>query len=173
MKPYWLGRDEGEALWMVDALDTIKASADQTGNSFALVETVNSHGTGPPLHIHDLFDRGLYVLDGEYTVVVGDDSITAKPGAWIFVPRKVPHTWRCDSSTGRILALLVPGSLDGFFREVGEPVTDRSHLPPRREPDVGRLVNVAARYGMRIVGPPLGGAALTAAPTIHPPEMSG
>jgi len=78
MKPYWLHRNEGEALWMVDVLDTIKAGADQTGNSFALVETSNSQGTGPPLHVHDRFDRGLYVLEGEYTVVVGDDSLVAK-----------------------------------------------------------------------------------------------
>lgn len=42
MKPYSLGPHEGEALWMVDVLDTIKASAEQTGNSFALVETINS-----------------------------------------------------------------------------------------------------------------------------------
>jgi quercetin dioxygenase-like cupin family protein len=158
MKPYWLHRNEGEALWMVDVLDTIKASADQTGNSFALVETINSQGTGPPLHVHDRFDRGLYVLEGEYTVVVGDDRIVAEAGTWIFVPRKVPHTWRCDSSEGRILALLVPGDVDGFFREVGEPVTDRSQLPQRREPNVEQLSNVAARYGMTIVGPALGGA---------------
>jgi hypothetical protein len=28
MEPYWLGRDEGEALWMFDVLGTIKAGAD-------------------------------------------------------------------------------------------------------------------------------------------------
>jgi quercetin dioxygenase-like cupin family protein len=158
MKPYWLGRDEGEALWMGDVLDTIKASADQTGNSFALVETINSQGTGPPLHVHDRFDRGLYVLEGEYTVMVGHDSVLAQVGTWIFVPGKVPHTWRCDSSEGRILSLLLPGNFDGFFREVGEPVPAHSQLPPTREPDVERLTNVAARYGVRILGPPLSGA---------------
>lgn len=158
MKPYWFHRNDGEALWMVDVLDTIKAGADQTGNSFALVETINSQGTGPPLHVHDRFDRGLYVLEGEYTVVVGDDSIVAKVGTWIFVPRKVPHTWRCDSPKGRILALLVPGNFDGFFREVGEPVTDSSQLPPKREPNIEQLSNVASQYGMTIVGPPLGDA---------------
>jgi hypothetical protein len=30
MKPYWLARDEGYAVWMFDSLDTIKADADQT-----------------------------------------------------------------------------------------------------------------------------------------------
>ena len=111
MGPYWLDRDEGEALWMFDVLDTIKASADQTGNSFTLVETINFGGTGPPLHVHDRFDRGLYVVEGEYTVVVGDKSIRARAGTWIFVPRSVPHTWRCDSSEGESWLCSCPGAL--------------------------------------------------------------
>lgn len=43
---------------MFDVLDTIKAGADQTGNSFTLVETINSRGTGPPLHVHDRMTGG-------------------------------------------------------------------------------------------------------------------
>jgi quercetin dioxygenase-like cupin family protein len=158
MKPYWLGRDEGEALWMFDVLDVIKAGANQTGNRFALVETINYQGTGPPLHVLDRFDLGLYVVEGEYTIVVGDDNVSAQAGTWVFVPRRIPHTWRCDSSEGRILVLFAPGDFDGYFREVGEPVPDRSGLPLKWEPDVERLSNVAARYGMTIVGPPLDSA---------------
>jgi hypothetical protein len=29
VEPYWFGRDEGEALWMFDVLNTIKAGAEQ------------------------------------------------------------------------------------------------------------------------------------------------
>ncbi len=36
MEPYWFGRD-GEALWMFDALNTIKAGGEQIGNSFSLL----------------------------------------------------------------------------------------------------------------------------------------
>jgi hypothetical protein len=32
MKPYVLGRGEGEAIWMFDSLDTIKADAERTGS---------------------------------------------------------------------------------------------------------------------------------------------
>jgi hypothetical protein len=37
VEPYWFGRDEGEALWMFDVLNTIKAGAEQIGNSFSLM----------------------------------------------------------------------------------------------------------------------------------------
>ncbi|MBA2472722.1 MAG: hypothetical protein DLM61_17965 [Pseudonocardiales bacterium] len=33
----------------------------------------------------------MYVVEGEYTVVVGNKSIRARAGTWIFVPRSVPH----------------------------------------------------------------------------------
>src|SRR6186997_79112 len=35
IRPYWLARDEGDAIWMFDSLDTIKADADQTGGGLS------------------------------------------------------------------------------------------------------------------------------------------
>ena len=46
MKPYVLGRDAGEAIWMFDALDTIKADAERTGGGFSVVEFSTSRA--PP-----------------------------------------------------------------------------------------------------------------------------
>jgi hypothetical protein len=37
MEPYVLGREEGEAIWMFDALDTIKADAERTGGGSSVV----------------------------------------------------------------------------------------------------------------------------------------
>jgi hypothetical protein len=36
MKAYALDRAKGEAIWMFDALDTIKADADGTGGGFSV-----------------------------------------------------------------------------------------------------------------------------------------
>ena len=42
--PYVLGPEEGEAFWGFGALWTLKASAEQTGNSFSLIEEVAPGG---------------------------------------------------------------------------------------------------------------------------------
>lgn len=46
--PYALDAQEGEALWFFGGLMTIKATSEQTGGSFALVEEVRPRGTPTP-----------------------------------------------------------------------------------------------------------------------------
>src|SRR3712207_7035133 len=73
--PYALGPEEGEALWGIDgALTTVKASAEQTGGRFALVEEVGRLGEGTPLHRHPEDDETFYVLEGEMTFFLGDED---------------------------------------------------------------------------------------------------
>ena len=156
MKPYWLAREEGEAIWMFDALDTIKADADQTGGGLSAVEFLDFEGSSVPLHVNERWDRSFYILDGDYTFVVGEEAIAASLGAWLFVPRSTPHAWRCDSAQGRLLTIATPGGVEAFYRQVGEPVTDRGRLPGRTEPDVEALSRAVAQHGIAIVGPPPG-----------------
>ena len=154
MKPYSLGPDEGEALWMFDALDTIKADGEQTGGGFSLVEIQDFEGSTVPLHQSEIWERGFYVLEGEYTFFIEDSAFSASPGSWVFVPRNTSHAWRCNSPSGRLLNLTVPAGLENFYRDVGESVATRSNLPPKKEPDVGTLIPAAAKHGIKILGPP-------------------
>ena len=154
MKPYSLARDEGEAVWMFDALDTIKADADHTGGAFSVIEFLDFQGSSVPLHINETWDRGFYVLDGEYTFVIEDRSQVASAGTWVFVPRKTRHAWRCNAPRGRILNVTVPAGFERFYRHVGQSVTDRAQLPAKTEPEGESLSVVAAQYGIAVVGPP-------------------
>jgi quercetin dioxygenase-like cupin family protein len=154
MDPYSIARDEGEALWVFDALDTIKATADQTGGSFSVVEFLDYEGSSVPLHVNDSWDRGFYILEGDYTFIVKENRIAGSSGTWVFVPQGTPHAWRCDSPQGRLLNITAPGGFEEFYREVGKSVTDRNDMPPRSAPDVRTLTSTASRYGIRIIGPP-------------------
>lgn len=155
-KPYALAPGAGEALWMFDSLDTIKAGVAETAGNFSVIESLEFEGSGPPLHVHDREDRGFYVLEGDFTFFIADQAYPAPTGTWIFAPRHLPHTWRCNSARGRTLVLMVPGGMDAFFREAGDSVTDRDELPQRSEPDVAQLSEIAARHGLTITGPPPG-----------------
>jgi hypothetical protein len=58
MKPYVLGREQGEAIWMFDSLDTIKADAERTGG-FSVVEFLDFEGSSVPLHVNGPLGHGL------------------------------------------------------------------------------------------------------------------
>lgn len=155
VRPYVLDADEGQAIWYVNNRATIKARADQTGGSFGLLEMQVAIGHGPPLHVHHTEDEVLWVLEGQLTVRCGDETFSAGPGACVFTPRGVPHTFRLEGDTpARLLVLVVPGGGEGFFIEAGRPA-ENDGLPVPAPPDVAHMRAIAAKYDMEFVGPPL------------------
>lgn len=148
-----VGADEGEALWMLNTLMTVKAGADDTGGRFSLLEQVVTPAGNPPLHVHGNEDEAFYVLDGELELVVGDDRFTCGTGAFALTPRGVPHTYMVRSPSARLLVMGAPAGLDRFFREVGVHAVARV-VPEPAAPDVAQVAQVAARHGIELVGPP-------------------
>lgn len=136
---------------------TFLATSEETRGRFMLVEEVGGKGisSNPPLHLHTREEESFYVIEGEMTFYLGDTTIHAGPGAFITLPRGIPHTWVVESETLRLLNMCVPGGFDGFLRELSVPVDALTPPPPADgPPDVERLVATAARYGVEIVGPP-------------------
>ena len=66
-------------------------SGDRTGGVISMAEsTVPAGWDGTPLHRPD-FDETFYVLDGELTIQLGDELVSAGPGALACAPRGTPR----------------------------------------------------------------------------------
>ena len=143
---------EGEAIWMLNSLVTVKATAEETAGAYSLCEQVVTAAGNPPPHVHRDADEAFYVLDGEVDIEVGGEVVGAGPGTFAFAPRGVPHTYRVRSATARMLVLGSPGGLDRFFTAVGEPAPARA-LPTPAAPDVDAVVSVAAAHGIDVLPP--------------------
>ena len=154
-RPIALKQDEGEALWFLGSLVTIKADAAATGGRFALSEHLAPRGVGSPLHVHTREDEWFYVFEGELTFWVGGQRIDAPAGSFVLGPRGVPHTFMVASDRARYLLGVEPAGFESFVRKLGEPAQTRT-LPPASDvpPDIARLTAVAAEYGIEILGPP-------------------
>lgn len=129
---------------------TLLASAADTNGLLGAVEVAGPGGAAPPLHVHHREDEAFYVLEGEYTVFVGDESIAGVPGTWVWGPRDVPHGYRVHSPRGLHLSLTMPGGFEAFFEEIADIATPSTDPPSA----MGRLAAVAARYGVEFLGPP-------------------
>jgi hypothetical protein len=95
------------------------------------------------------------VLEGEIELHTADETVTLGPGAFANAPRGVPHTFRVTSETpARWLVVSSPAGFEAVVDEYGEPA-GADELPVLdAPPDVARLVAVAARHGIEILGPP-------------------
>jgi len=96
-------QDEGEALWFLGVLATIKASRETTDGRLAVIEHLAPRGAGSPLHVHHNEDEWFYVTEGELTFWVGGQLIDAPAGSFVYGPRGIPHTFTVTSPEARFL----------------------------------------------------------------------
>ncbi len=153
-KPYMLQRGEGVSLWSLGGRFTMKVTANDSLDQFALVEAVAFRTTEPPLHIHHREDEAWYVLDGQMTFYVGDDTMTATAGTFVFAPRGIPHTFTVDVEPTRVLVFAAPAGFERFALELGGDATSDVPPPGLAVPGPDVLGPVAERYGIEVVGPP-------------------
>ena len=124
-----------------------KAEGQDTGGAWALIEQEVTGGN-PPLHLHEREDEAFYVLQGRLRVTVGDEDIEGSAGSFVLAPRGVPHTYaRLPGEALRLLVLVSPSGLERMFEEIAA-------LPEHEQRDPDALGQVAARYGVRVLGPP-------------------
>ena len=121
---------------------------DQQGR-VAILERVERRGEEPPLHLHNREDEIVYVLEGELTYYVDEATHDATAGTCVFLPRGCEHSFSVESEEARLLVLVSPAGLEGFYGEMDGDGTGANR-------DIERLVTVAARYGVEITGPPPG-----------------
>src|SRR5436190_13603013 len=155
VNPIALRQDEGEALWFLGVLATIKASRETTGGRVAVIEHLAPQGAGSPLHVHHNEDEWFYVTEGELSFWVGGRLIEAPAGSFVYGPRGIPHTFTVTSAQARFLLVTEPAGFEGFMRTLSEPAPSLTIPPPATEPpDLERLAATAAEYGIEILGPP-------------------
>lgn len=136
--------DGGERLrFLGDSHMRLKVDGADTNDALSFYEYVSQPGVvGPPQHIHRGHDETFYIVDGTYEFTFGTEQVTAEAGAFLYVPRGRPHTFRnAGSGTGRIVGTFAPARFADYFRELAE-IIERTGAPPER----GEWAELYGRY---------------------------
>ena len=156
MAATWSGLGEGEQLWFLGTLATIRVPGEAVEGRFALIEFLFPHHASPPLHTHPQ-DESYIVLEGRLIVQAGQQRFELGSGAAAVVPMGVAHSFRVDSDTARVLVLSTPAGLERFVRDGSVPAGTPTLPPadtPRPSPE--ELDAIFRAHGQVNVGPPLG-----------------
>jgi mannose-6-phosphate isomerase-like protein (cupin superfamily) len=141
LPPYARGADAGERLVFGGATVIVRIGSEATAGAFALIEEV-APMVDTPTHVHEREDELFYVLEGEHVYQVGDEEFRVGPGGLVFAPRGIPHSQRrVLPGVGRLLVLVAPGGLEGFFRDLAT-----AHEAGRLGPDA--YVAASERFGI-------------------------
>lgn len=149
---YYLGNEQGDSWWFLETRMTVKAAGDATNGAFTLIEFAAPDGFAPPLHVHIHEDEAFYVLEGHIDVVCGDERWRAEPGAFVFLPRGVAHSFLVRGANLRALQVTAPAGFEAFVEELGRR-PDAPGLPDPSTPDVAGLIETSARHGYQVLGP--------------------
>jgi|SRR5438445_145744 len=145
-RAFVFGPGEGRAIDLGNFAMTVKATADDTGGAFSLLEATEPPGFGPPLHVHTNAAEAFYVLDGLYRIFVDDDVFECPAGSFIYIPAGRRHGFRVGDVASRKLNLYAPAAMTGYFDEL-------SALIATGEPDPDAVDRIGRRYGMDVLGP--------------------
>ncbi len=154
LTPLIVTAEEGTSFWFLGNHFTLKATSQDTGGVFGLIEAVQPAGFTTPRHVHHAEEEVFYLLSGDITFFCGDRSLSAHAGSLVVLPRDIPHWFRVEGQTSaHLLQWNFPGGLERFFLELGEPIVDPTS-PPAGPPDIAKLLALAPRYQLEILGPP-------------------
>ena len=147
-----LASGEGKKYWFLGTVMEVKVMGEQTGGLFSILEEIDPPEFAAPLHIHHKEDEYFYVLEGEATFTIGDQTISAKPGTFIFAPRDVAHMYKVEGTQpAKILSMLAPAGLEKLFIECSVPADDYVLPPDDIETDLEKLFGLASDYGVEVL----------------------
>ena len=143
------------SLWVLGELLTYKVASQNTGGAYSLFEVATQPGGGPPPHVQHREDESFYVLEGQFELLSGKETLRLGAGSLLYVPKGTLHSHKnVGEGVGRMLVTQTPGGLyERFFEQVGEPAMDGSEPPVDVLQDMGRIVAIAVRYGIEIPRP--------------------
>ncbi len=124
-----------------------KATEEETQGAYAFQEMTVAPGfPWVPPHIHHNEDEAMYVLAGEVTARVGEQTHVLGAGAFILMPREVPHSFANPGATeARVLVINSPGAVEKYFEETAELAKANGGQLDMQQ------VELAKKYGIEFV----------------------
>ena len=159
MKPIFRPNGTAPAVWGPGDRYNLLATGEETNNALFQFEAVVPAGGGPPPHIHSREDESFYVVSGGLEILVGDSTYQAKAGDFVLVPRGTIHRFKNVGSTQSVqFVTFVPAGMEGYFREVFQPVTDpKAAPPPVTDELIQKMLEAGPEYGVEFPAAPDGG----------------
>jgi len=141
--PRNIGPDAGPSVDLGSVGVRFMAWSEETGGGFSLIEhPIPPRTLVAPVHKHSREDEYSYVIQGRMGALLGEDTVYAEVGDFVFKPREQWHTfWNPDDEPCRILEIISPGGFEHFFDEFAARLAAPDFAPPE-------LAVLGARYGL-------------------------
>jgi quercetin dioxygenase-like cupin family protein len=124
----------------------------ETNNSFCLFENRSPGTSQTPVHLHELDDETLYVLEGEMHAILDGKVHVVRQGEVVFLPRGIPHQLRNASEVpSRYSILSIPSGFEDFVAQAGRVLAEGEGAVPPTSSEIQSMREAAPRFGIRLL----------------------
>ncbi|MBB5233102.1 cupin domain-containing protein [Deinococcus budaensis] len=126
----------------------LKLGSAQTAGAYSVHDNLLPPGSpGPRPHLHRWHEETFYVLDGELSVRVAEQTVQAPAGSFVVIPRGTVHQpFNPHPDPVRVLLIFSPGGMEDFFVEAAQGRHPLQALP--QDPAAqASLQALTGRYG--------------------------
>ena len=143
----------GQAYWGPGDEVTFLVTGQETGGAVFMAEVSVPPAGGPPPHLHNREDESFYIREGTLAIRVGDRTVQASPGDFVYIPRGTVHCFKnIGSGHAKLLVTFTPAGMEKFFEQAFYPAGDRSvGPPPLTEELLQRMQAAAAKGGLEFI----------------------
>lgn len=120
---------------------TVLAPGAQTGG-YEVFRQAGPEGSGPPPHNHP-WDESFYIIKGEIAFGIEANEMMAVPGTLVHLPAGTTHWFRFGKGGGEMISMTSREGASRMFADIAREVSPEN-------PDLGKLVEVGLRHGLRI-----------------------
>ena len=98
-------------------LTYILSTAAETDGKVTVFDAYFPKGAGVPWHIHKMDEELFLVIEGKYTVGIGDEEFELGPGEMAIAGLDVPRAFWATTDNARMIVINAPGGpAEGFIR---------------------------------------------------------
>jgi quercetin dioxygenase-like cupin family protein len=113
--------DDTQVIDLVGDRYRVLITGKESGDQYFVFEADVPPDAGPPLHIQSREDEAFYVLDGEITFYLANDSQQVGPGGFVHVPRGVAHRFKNETEApAKVLIWFSPAGIEEMFERLAE-----------------------------------------------------
>lgn len=140
----FLGPGEGQSFVLKGIHVAPKVTGEDNGGAYCLIEHAVPPGLGSPAHVCRKVRTAYYVVEGEFSVVLGEETKIAAAGACVIVPEGTVSSFEnIGDGEGTLLAAHSPAGHELFL-------LGWSQLA-RGDPDPERMKALCDKHGVTIL----------------------
>lgn len=130
IEPYVIPAGEGERMMAGDTLFNFLTGSRQSGGKFLVLMTDGPKGHRIPNHLHEKHTETFFCLNGCVSMTAGEEQVCLRPGDFLHVPARTPHTFQLTGHNTRFIQFHAPGLNEPFFRYMCDPCNEYTFLQP-------------------------------------------